>query len=387
MKQLIVLGVSGSIAAVRAFDLCRELRRGGFGVQVVLSESAKGIVTENSLEFASGRKVISSISGRVEHVRLLGKGGKAKLMLIAPATANTISKIAMGIDDTPLTTFASVAIGAGKPVLLCPAMHKPMYEHKIVKGNLAKLAEQGVEIIAPLELEGKAKLAGISEIVFAVEKALSGNKLRGKKILVAYGAFSEPVDDVREITNKSSGKMGVEIALECARQKAEVKAFGNGAAESFVDFEEVHDAKGLEEKVMRELRGNARHGLGKSYDYFFCPAAIADFSVWKKSGKIGSEKPALLKLLPREKLLAKVHKKFPELKIIAFKALWGKGGKEIEKEAKSFLQKNRFFAVVAADLKKNPFGSQKAEMLFCGKENKWMKGGKREIAQRIISLV
>lgn len=379
MKPLIILGVTGSIAAVRAFDLARELRRKGFEVQVVMSRDAQGIITEQAMEFASGKKVISSISGMVEHVKFFGRRGKAALLLIAPATANTISKIAMGIDDTPVTTFASIAIGSGKPVLLAPAMHEPMYEHPIVMENLAKLGGRGVKVIVPLMEEGKAKLQNIEEIVFEAEKALAGNKLKGKKILVASGSFQQKIDDVRVITNNSSGKMGKEIALECMRQKGQVKVVGNGVNEGFVDFELVKEADELERKVMKEL--------ARGYDYFFCPAAIPDFGVRKFAGKMSSKKPLELKLLPRTKLLQNVRQKFPSLKIIAFKAMWGKSKKEIGKATDKFKRENGFFAVVGTDLKKNPPGSESGEFFYCGTKKKWVKGSKREVARKIIEIL
>ncbi len=411
-KPLIVLGITGSIAAVRAFDLCRELRRNGFDVQVLLSDSARQMVTEQAMEFASCRKVISSISGKVEHVKFFGKRGSASLLLVAPATANTISKIAMGIDDTPITTFATIAIGSGKPVLLAPAMHEPMYEHPIVRENLAKLEGHGVKVIAPLMQEGKAKLADIEGIVFEVERALRSSdtvcstktknapKLAGKKVLVASGAFSEKIDEVRVITNLSSGKMGSAIAVACALDGAEVKMVGNGAREPFIDFEDAHTADELEEKVLkalgaRDAAGRKGHGQSSAsgYDYFFCPAAIPDFTIkTKKSagghmGKIDSGGKVQLELVPRKKMLVKIRAKFPGLKIIAFKAEWGKSKNGIEKAAEKFRRENGFYAVVANDLKKSQFGSDETEVFFCRPEKKWLKGEKKEAAKWIARLI
>ncbi|MEK6958371.1 MAG: bifunctional phosphopantothenoylcysteine decarboxylase/phosphopantothenate--cysteine ligase CoaBC, partial [archaeon] len=360
----------------RAFDLCRELRRKGFDVQIVMSEAAEGIVTEEAMEFASGRKVISKLSGKIEHVKFFGKKGKASLLLVAPATANTISKIAMGIDDTPVTTFATVAIGSGKPVLLAPAMHAPMYAHPIVVANLDRLRKHGVKVIAPLEKEGKAKLQNIGEIVFEVEKALHPQKLKGKKILVASGAFQSKIDDVRVITNNSSGKMGSALAVECALNGAVVKQIGNGVHEEFIHFEETKDADELEEKVLAELRNG--------YDYFFCPAALPDFDVQRSKGKLDSKKAFELKLEPRKKFLNKVMEKFSSLKIIAFKAEYGKGKKELESAAKKMLAEKKLFAVVATDISKNPVGADESEMLFCGKKSFWVKGAKKEIAGKIV---
>ena len=380
MKHLIVLGVTGSIAAVRSFELCRELRRKGFEVQVVMSGWGRQLVSEESMEFASGKSVISKLTGNIEHVKLFGKKGKASLLLIAPATANTISKIAMGIDDTPVTTMATVAIGAGKPVLLAPAMHKPMYEHPIVLENLKKLETRGVRMIAPLEEDGKAKLASIGKIVFEVERALSRNKFAGKKIVVASGAIQEKIDDVRVITNHSTGELGTELALELKRQKGNVKIIGNKLGAEFLDFERADFADELEEKVLSELARGA--------EYFFCPAAIPDFELKKTPGKMDSIKTVTLDLKPRAKLIETVRKKFPHIKIVAFKALWGKSRAQIEKEAKEFLKKKGLHALAATDLRAHAREAEKREMYFCSaKKSKWLGGTKAEIAKQIIELV
>lgn len=382
MKPLVVLGVTGSIAAVRCFGLCRELRRKGFEVQIVMSGAALDIVTEQAMEFASGRKVVSRLTGKIEHVRLFGKKGRASLLLVAPATANTISKIAMGIDDTPVTTMATVAIGSGKPVLLAPAMHRPMYEHPIVGENLRRLGNRGVRVIEPLMADGKAKLADIEGIVFEVERALRHGgpkgtwKLSGKKVLVASGAFSEKIDEVRVLTNLSSGKMGSAIAGACALGGAEVKMVGNGARAGFIDFEEAYSADELEKKVVKEL--------GAGYDYFFCPAAIPDFEVRMARGKLDSGRKIQLTLTPREKMLRKIRDKFPRVKIIAFKALWGKSKKEIQSVAGKFRRENGFHAVAATDLKKFPPGSDETEVFLCGPVHAWLKGKKAQIAEGIV---
>src|SRR5512136_3129538 len=162
----IVLGITGSIAAVECFDLARELVRHGAEVHAVLSDDASKLITPWTMEFATGNPVIEVIDGQVQHVSLLGDTeGKADLLLIAPCTANTISKIACGIDDTPVTTFATTAIGSRKPVILVPAMHHSMYQNPFVKKNVEALASAGIELIGP-RIEGKkAKVVENDEIV------------------------------------------------------------------------------------------------------------------------------------------------------------------------------------------------------------------------------
>ena len=379
MRPLIVLAITGSIAAVRSFDLCRELCRRGFDVQVVMSGAGTEMITPQAMEFASGREVITRIGGKIEHVKFFGKNGKASLLLIAPATANTISKIAMGIDDTAVTTFATVAIGSKRPVLLAPAMHRPMYEHPIVIENLEKLRSKGVRVISPLEEEGKAKIACIEEIIFEAERALSHKSFAGKKELIASGAFGEKIDDIRHITNTSTGKLGAELARRLGVEGAQVKFIGNGPVESGIDAIEEHYADGLERKVMAELESG--------YGFFFCPAAIPDFSVKKSIGKASSSKKISIDLIPREKLIGKVRKKFPRLRIVAFKAVWKKRRNEMEKICREFVKNSGLLAVAAIDLSKFTPDAAEREMLFysAGKK-KILKGTKEKIAREIIEL-
>ncbi|MBM3309670.1 MAG: hypothetical protein FJY77_05380 [Candidatus Altiarchaeales archaeon] len=168
----IVIGVCGSVAAVRIPELVRELKRKGFEVNCVMTEAAKGIIHPNVLEWASEKPVIEKVTGAVEHVKLCGIGGKADLLLICPATSNTISKIANGIDDTTVTTFAATALGSGKKIAIVPAMHESMYKNPFVKENLEKLKKAGVKILEPKIEENKVKLMDNEKIVQEVLRLL-----------------------------------------------------------------------------------------------------------------------------------------------------------------------------------------------------------------------
>lgn len=168
----IVIGVCGSVAAVEVPRLVRKLIREGVEVECVMSDAARKIIHPNVLEWASGNEVVTKITGRVEHVRLCGMAGEAQLLLICPATSNTISKIAYGIDDTPVTTFASTALGSGMKIILTPAMHYSMYKNPFVTEAMERLKRNGVSIIKSRVEENKAKLPGIDEIVMNVMKEL-----------------------------------------------------------------------------------------------------------------------------------------------------------------------------------------------------------------------
>jgi len=136
----IVLGITGSIAAVECVKLARELTRHGAEVIPVMSKAATKIVHPDSIHFATGLEPIIELDGAVKHVELCGDTtGRADLLLIAPATANTISKMAQGIDDTSITTMASCALGSGMPIIIVPAMHNSMYTHGIITENIKRL--------------------------------------------------------------------------------------------------------------------------------------------------------------------------------------------------------------------------------------------------------
>ena len=306
----IVLAVTGSIAAVETVKLVHALRRKGAMVQTVMSAAAQGIIHPDALTYASGRPAIIRITGLVEHVTYCGDGGSASLLLVAPCTANTISKIACGIDDTPVTTFATTAIGSRMPVVVVPAMHHSMYRHPAVVKNIETLVAWGIGFVGPRIEEKKAKIADIDEIVLRCERALLGNPLAGKKVLITGGACREPVDDVRILTTRSSGRMGQELALAAYRLGAEVTLIHNGSLPCV-------------ENVLVETAGDMRaavtHYLKKRIpDLYISAAAISDFAPKKVNGKIRSGKPVALDLEPLPKLIDIVLAE-KKVRVVAFK--------------------------------------------------------------------
>ena len=173
-KKKIVLAITGSIAAVETVKLARELIRHGADVIPVISKAGCKIIHPDSIWFATGNQPITQLTGAVEHVSCCGDvKGRADLLLVCPATANTISKMALGIDDTPVTTFATTAIGTGIPVIVVPAMHGTMYRHPVIKKNIDVLKQMGVTIVDPRLEENKAKIADLDRVVIEVKRALS----------------------------------------------------------------------------------------------------------------------------------------------------------------------------------------------------------------------
>ncbi|MBU0662323.1 bifunctional phosphopantothenoylcysteine decarboxylase/phosphopantothenate--cysteine ligase CoaBC, partial [Candidatus Micrarchaeota archaeon] len=278
----VVLAMTGSVALVKGFELCRELMRRGAQVQIVMSPAAQRLVSAELMHYASARKPIVEITGRVEHVEWFGEKGKGDLLLIAPATANTISKIALGVDDTPVTTFATTAIGSNKPVILVPAMHGSMYRHVVVKKNLGLLKQKGVSVMEPLIAEGKAKLAGVHDVVLEAERAILRGELDGAKVVVSAGTTQEKIDPVRVLTTRASGLTGLEIAREAYRRGASVTLLHNhNAAESGIKQVKYSTSAEMKRALMKELKGAT---------YFISSAAVGDFTVAGKGSKTQGSK-------------------------------------------------------------------------------------------------
>jgi phosphopantothenoylcysteine decarboxylase / phosphopantothenate---cysteine ligase len=163
LGKRIVLGVTGSIAAVESVKLARELIRHGAVVYPVMTPAAMRILHPDALEFATSHKPVVQLSGQTEHVAWCGLvADPVDVLLISPCTANTISKIARGIDDTPVTTCATTALGSKVPILCVPAMHLSMYDHNIIQKNIEICQKHGVLFLDPFIKGNKAKLPEIS---------------------------------------------------------------------------------------------------------------------------------------------------------------------------------------------------------------------------------
>jgi phosphopantothenoylcysteine decarboxylase/phosphopantothenate--cysteine ligase len=226
-KELI-LGVSGSIAAYKAVYLLRELTRLGAGVTVVTTEHAREFIAPLTWRTLSGRPVLSDLfdprtPDAVEHV---GLAERAHVMVVAPATANTLARAAQGLADDFLTTLL---LAARCPVLMVPAMDGGMWEHPAVIANVRTLRERGVHVLEPdmgalaSGLAGKGRLPEVDAIVEALERLLAPKRdLAGERILVTSGPTREPVDPVRYLSNRSSGKMGHAVATAALRRGAQV---------------------------------------------------------------------------------------------------------------------------------------------------------------------
>jgi phosphopantothenoylcysteine decarboxylase/phosphopantothenate--cysteine ligase len=224
----ILLGVTGSIAAYKAVELLRELMKREAEVQVVMTEAATRFVAPLTFETLSRQPVLLDMftlayESRIGHIAATAR---ADLFVIAPVTANTIAKLAHGLADDFLT---NIYLASRCPVLLAPAMDSDMYQHAAVQENLARLRQRGIHVVGPASgelasgLVGPGRLVEPAEIVEAIEKLLApSGDLAGEVVLVTAGPTREPLDPVRYISNRSSGKMGYAIAEAAARRGARV---------------------------------------------------------------------------------------------------------------------------------------------------------------------
>ena len=378
--KTIVIGVTGSIAAVHVVELARELIRNGADVYAVTTPAAERIIHPDALGYATGNNVITKLTGKIEHVEFCGLKGRADLLLIAPATANTIGKIAHGVDDTPVTTFATTAIGSNIPVIVVPAMHEAMYNHPAVIENIEKMKEWGITFIDPRLEEGIAKIASNEMIVLGAERALGNRDLAGKRIIVTSGANAESIDPIRILTNRSSGKTGVEIAIEAFRRGADVTIVHKNRLG-------IPGIKEVFAESANEMTDAALAELEEGYDALISAAAISDYTIDAASSKIKSGKELVLKFKSTRKLIHEVREKYPALVITGFKAETDVKPDELMKRAWDTLNTSKLDLIAANEVGKSGIGTDDNEVYLISKDALkplHISGSKRLIASALL---
>jgi phosphopantothenoylcysteine decarboxylase/phosphopantothenate--cysteine ligase len=382
--QTVVLAISASVAALEAHRLARALMRQGARVQIFLTPAATALVSATSLEWCTGAPVITELSGRCEHLEFFGHRGKADLLLLAPATANTIGKVAHGLDDNVVTTAVTTAIGSRIPVLLCPGMHEPMLANPAVAANLAALEGLGIEVLAPQLSEGKAKMMGVPEIVARVLRRLSGGALRGKRVLLTGGPTREYIDPARCLTNPSSGLSACLLAEEAYRRGARVAlVYGPGQAvpAPWIDLVRVESAQQMGDAVLDELRR-------APVDIALAVAAVADFRPAQRSAEklpTTELEELQLSLVRTPKILDSIRKASPLTTLVAFKASSRSDDHGLIEQAQVYLGAGRADWVVAnsVTLPGMGFEAERNRYLLCSSQRAPASLGpadKRELA-------
>ena len=386
-NKLIIHCITSSISCFLAPQISRKLMRHGARVIPVLSPEAAKFIDPMIFEWATGEVPITMIESKVEHVKFAGLSkDKADLILIAPITANSLSKIASGIMDTAVTLIAGTALGNNIPMIMVPTMHEVMMNNPAIIENISKLTEMGITFISPRVEEEKAKIPEDEEIIETCLRLLYDDSLKGKKVLVTAGPTRAYIDGIRFISNPSSGKMGYSIALEAWRRNAKVKlVYGASLLKPSLvldDTYSVNSADEMYEEVLRSLRE-------EYYDYVILAAAMNDFESEKiKDEKISSTGALEIKLKPTKKLADKVKEISPETKLVIFKAEYKKSDEELVDIATKRMKETLADMIVANDVSEKKYGFEsdfnRVAIISNSREPVWFENSKKIISKEIL---
>lgn len=391
MKNILI-GITGGIAAYKICELVRMYKRANYNVQVVLTPNATNFVTPLTLQTLSKNPVnvdsFNQIDYKPEHISL---ADWADIFVIAPATANTISKIANGIADNLLT---SLACAFSKPMIIAPAMNCNMYENKFVQENITKLKNTGYHFCNPetgylaCDAIGNGRLCDIQKIFDKTEEILnSKKKLKNKKITITSGGTIEEIDTVRYISNYSSGKMGASLAKKACDMGAEVilittKDFDN------TDYPQI---KVLKVKSALEMQKEVEKAFKKT-DVLIMAAAVADYrakNIADHKMKKTSKDTLSIELVKNPDILKEIcEKKTKKQIVIGFCA----ESENLLKNAKEKISKKGCDYLIANDISRKDIGfsSDYNEIHILDKNGnieKIDKATKDEIASKILEKI
>ncbi len=385
--KTIVLGITGSIAAYKAADIASKLTQAGAKVEVVMTDSATKFVAPLTLRSITGRPVITDMfepaaEFKIGHIAL---AEAADVVVIAPATANTIAKLAAGIADDMLTC---VVLATKAPIILAPAMNVNMFENSITQDNLAKLKARGFTIVDPASGRltsgkiGLGRLADIDKIIGIIKQVLGrSGDLAGKRLVVTAGGTQEPIDPARHIGNRSSGKMGYAMA-EAARDRGARVTLITAPTSLLepIGMEVVHieTAAQMKEAVARAVA---------QADALIMAAAVADYQPKAVAkAKIKKESPSLtLELIRTPDILTEVKGDFLKVGFAA-------ESQDIVANARQKLEKKKLDLIVANDItdKESAFGADTNKVTLIdrdGKVDSLPLLTKREVADKILDRV
>ncbi|EOU1724224.1 bifunctional phosphopantothenoylcysteine decarboxylase/phosphopantothenate--cysteine ligase CoaBC [Clostridium perfringens] len=389
-KKCVVVGVSGGVAVYKALDVISRLRKKDVEVHVIMTKSATEFVTPLSFQSLSQNMVITDMfaepkAWEIQHISL---AKKADLMLIVPATANIIGKVANGIADDMLST---TIMATKAPVVFCPAMNTNMYENPIVQRNISLLKELGYEFIEPASGrlacgdEGKGKLQDTEIIAEETLRRLHFTKdLIGKKVVVTAGPTMVPIDPVRILTNRSSGKMGYSIAEEARDRGAEVVLISGPTSLRKPNGIKVIDIKTNEDMF------NAIKDEFKDADIVIKSAAVADYKAKNYSNeKIKKTGDDLNLIFERDRDILKTLGDMKKNQILVGFAAESSNLKE---NAKGKLERKNLDYIVANDISKSETGFASDEnkvtiISKSGEEVSLEKMSKREVAKNIFDII
>ena len=389
----VVVGVTGGIAAYKSAAVIRLFAEAGHSVQVVATQNAFKFIGKTTLEALSGNPVSivdPDLFTDVDQVKHIAISKSAELVVVAPATASFLAKLAAGIADDLLTT---TVLAATCPVVVAPAMHTEMWENNATQANVSLLRSRGINIVWPEvgrltgEDTGIGRLAEPQQI-FEAATSFLGGPLSGKRVLVTAGGTREPIDAARFIGNYSSGKQGVAFARVAKQLGAEVQVIGANVDESMtvgLDCVKVQTASEL---------GQALKAKQGSYDVLIMAAAVADFSPAEPTGsklkrsEIGDKME--LQLVANPDLLAQtvsalgVHRQ--NTIVVGFAA---EASGELESLAREKLESKNCDYIVANDVSNNMvFGKDDTEVLLVSQSgSEKISGSKQAVAATVLSRI
>lgn len=379
----VVLGVSGSVAAYRAADLARELMRRGCTVRVCLTDSAQKFVTPALFEALTGQPCLQDVFEEPERGRMahIDWARQASAIVVAPATANVLTKLAHGIADDMLTTIVTASTA---PLILAPAMNPQMYATETTRRAIEILRARAAAIVEPTEGEvacgeqGQGKFAPITEIADVVQGVLnSGQLLAGKRVLITSGPTQEPIDSVRFLTNRSSGKMGAALAQAALLMGANVTIVAGPSSAAYPLAARVISIRTAAEMLEASLAESAEA------DLVIAAAAVADYRpASPTAGKLRrSQEPISLTLEPNPDIVAALAKANPKARVVAFAA---EPSTDLE-VAKEKRDRKGVFAIAVNDISRHDIGfdadSNELTVLFAdGSEAKSGKQSKLNCA-------
>ncbi len=405
----VLLGVSGGIAAYKALELVRLATRAGHSVRVIQTPASERFVGVASFEAITGAPVLTSEFARdpargafpgdplpahepISHLELVAN---ADVFLIAPASANTLAKLAQGLADNLLT---SAALAARCPLVLAPAMNNAMYEHAATQANLATLRARGARVVDPgvgaLASKGEhgvGRLAEPSELLAACEAAIAAaataGPLAGLKVLVTAGGTREPIDSVRYVGNRSSGRMGFALAEQAAARGAHVTVIAANVSlpqTAGVSYREVETAAELGEACAQEF---------PACDVLLMAAAVADFRpaapADAKLKKHAADAPAALALEPTPDVLSGLAaQRRPDQTLVGFAAEHGDGALAFAREKRT---RKQLDAIVLNDISRSDIGFDTLEnevtIITAAGEREVPRAEKQVIAAAILDEV
>lgn len=383
----ILIGITGGIAAYKICELIRKFKKNGANVRVVATPNALNFVTKLTLQNLSQNEVyveeFNVKDWRPEHISF---ADEADIMLIAPATANTISKIATGVADNLLT---SIACAFNKKMIIAPAMNCNMWNNSVVQENISKLCSLGVEFLEPESgflacgYIGKGRLCSIDKIYSSVVEALNySKKLEGKKVVVTSGGTIEDIDPVRYISNYSSGKMGFAIANAAKNMGAEVVLITTKNFEAPYKIVKVKSAIDMQNAIDKEF---------ETSDYIIMAAAVADYRVKNYSQqkmKKTNDDNLVLELVKNPDILKGLCDKKTHQIIVGFCA----ESENLLNNAKEKIAKKGCDYLVANDISRADIGfsSDDNEVSILDKSGKIVKldkAPKKVIARQILEYI